>query len=30
VLIKDKKGMDGGDLFEGLVEEARAYDPNEK
>lgn len=32
VLIVEKKGkeMEGKDLFDGLVEEAKAYDPNEK
>jgi H/ACA ribonucleoprotein complex subunit 2 len=32
VLIVEKKGkeMEGQDLFDGLVEEAKAYDPNER
>jgi len=34
VLVKDKKGdgkeIDGKDLFDALVEEAKAYDPNSK
>jgi len=32
VLVVEKKGkeMEGKDLFDGLVEEAKAYDPNER